>query len=286
MCKKHANLQIKDYSRRTLLSSLLVGSISSFAGFYTSSVFAQSSKIQNFPFERNNNFNQDQYSIEFTVKNKSPEDNLENRILNDITPARSSNYYRVLNNKSNQNPQPNNRFKIINLAGNVIINGRPALIGSQVNAGSVIETADNSYIVYRFFDEAVKLYPNSRITHGNHPNKWGELYGAMTVSVKNRDIPRKIYLPNSTILLNGSGIHINTFYQLYGRNSEIIYGEYICTCYGQAIIQRPTNPNNYVKIDSQHHNFPYISTPAYYLATNQVIGHNDREVIELANLLS
>ncbi len=170
------------------------------------------------------------------------------------------------------------------LQGRVLLNDQAAVIGAQVKPGDRIVTGDNGMAVFVLDRDAYLLRNNSRLELGPaldviKTDKFAiETVGSLTLlagkmlSVFGKG-EKKIKLPTATVGIRGTAIYAEADVQR----------SYLCTCYGNVLIQSSKNPAVQETVVTQKHDAPrYIYASGEQLIVKApVINHTDDELFML-----
>jgi hypothetical protein len=170
---------------------------------------------------------------------------------------------------------------LIEVQGEVLVNGRLAKAGAALKPGDRVATAPGSSAVFVVGRDAFLMREKSELlTAGSRA-----LAGAMRLvtgkllSVFDRG-PRSITTPTATIGIRGTGIYIEV-------EAERTY---VCTCYGLVDLQASNMPEARETVRTTHHDAPrYIyahgETPIKMIEPAPVVNHSDAELIMLEALV-
>jgi len=160
---------------------------------------------------------------------------------------------------------------IIEMKGDVSVNGKPVHKGEHVGPGSVVETSAGAHAVYVIGDNAFLQRQNSRVDFGDSAATFMRILTGGLLSVFGKG-ERRLSTPTAAIGIRGTGCYIET--------DE--HKSYFCLCFGAVDLQ-PVNgqPSSY---ETTHHEKPLwieggMTRPA------KVINHTDAEVIMLEALV-
>ena len=160
------------------------------------------------------------------------------------------------------------------LEGTVLVNNKPAAIGTLVNPGDKISTGDNSLVIFVLERDAYMLKSNSKleISAVGAAVKTLTLIAGKMLSVFGKG-EKKIIIPTATIGIRGTAI--------YAEADPV--RSYLCTCYGTVNIQSSSNPLAQETIVTKKHDAPrYIYANGEQLIVKApVINHTDDELFML-----
>jgi hypothetical protein len=170
---------------------------------------------------------------------------------------------------------------MVEVNGEVLINGRPARKGARVKPGDRVATASGGSAVFVLGRDAFLIRESSELQTAGA----GALAGSLRLvtgkllSVFGRG-SRSIVTPTATIGIRGTGIYIEA-------ESERTY---ICTCYGRVELQANNMPEARETVQTTHHDAPrYVyahgDMPIKMIETAPVINHTDAELVMLEALV-
>ena len=166
---------------------------------------------------------------------------------------------------------------IYELIGKVSIDKKLATLESKITPSSVIETGDNSKIIFAVGKDAFILRDNSKLEmKGSDTIIQGLrlLTGKLLSVFGKRSNQQKLRMDTvtATIGIRGTGIYIES-------DSEKTYA---CTCYGQVELASKKDSQSKELIKTRHHDSPrYIYKDAPIgkkIQVAEVINHNDDEL--------
>ena len=170
---------------------------------------------------------------------------------------------------------------MIEVQGEVLINGRPARAGAAVKPGNSIATAPGSSAVFVLGSDAFLIREKSELLTAGRRALTGSLrlVTGKLLSVFGRG-SRRIVTPTATIGIRGTGIYIEA-------EAERTY---VCTCYGLVDIQASNMPEARETVSTTHHEAPrYIyahgETPIKMIEPAPVVNHTDAELTMLEALV-
>ena len=160
---------------------------------------------------------------------------------------------------------------IVELTGEVSVNGKPAGKGTPVAAGDVVETGAGARVVYVLGDNAFMQRQKSRVDFGDTLASFMRVVTGGLLSVYGKG-NRRLNVPVATIGIRGTGCYIETDERR----------TYFCLCFGAVELQ-PVNGQP-VSYRTTHHEKPvWIENGTTKPAT--VVNHTDAEVIMLEALV-
>ncbi len=160
---------------------------------------------------------------------------------------------------------------IVESRGEVSVNGKPAVKGSSVAPGDVVETGNGARAVYLIGDNAFLQRQNSRVEFGNSVETFLRIVTGGLLSVFGKGGSRKITTPTAAIGIRGTGCYIETDEKK----------TYFCLCFGAVDLQ-PVNgqPSTF---ETTHHEKPLWIEDGKTRSA-RVVNHTDAEVIMLEAL--
>lgn len=170
---------------------------------------------------------------------------------------------------------------MIEVRGEVLINGRPATAGAALKPGDRVATAPGGSAVFVVGRDAFLIREESELLTAGSRALAGSLRLATgkLLSVFARG-SRGIVTPTATIGIRGTGIYIEA-------EAERTY---VCTCYGLVNLQARNMPEARETVRTTHHEAPrYIyargETPITMIESAPVLNHTDAELIMLEALV-
>jgi hypothetical protein len=170
---------------------------------------------------------------------------------------------------------------MIEVHGEVLINGRPARAGAALKPGDSVATAAGSSAVFVIGGDAFLIREKSELLTAGRGVLTGtlRLVTGKLLSVFGRG-PRSITTPTATIGIRGTGIYIEA-------EAERTY---VCTCYGLVDLQASNMPEARETVKATHHDAPrYIHAhgemPIKMIESAPVVNHTDAELIMLEALV-
>jgi hypothetical protein len=170
---------------------------------------------------------------------------------------------------------------LIEVRGEVLVNGRPATAGAALKPGDRVATAPGSSAVFVIGRDAFLMREKSELLSAGSSALAGamRLVTGKLLSVFDRG-PRSITTPTATIGIRGTGIYIEA-------EAERTY---VCTCYGLVDLQASNMPEARETVRTTHHDAPrYIyahgETPIKMIEPAPVVNHSDAELIMLEALV-
>ena len=177
--------------------------------------------------------------------------------------------------------QGKRRSGMVDVRGEVLINGRPARPGAALKPGDSVATAAGSSAVFVLGRDAFLIREKSELltTGGRVLTGSLRLVTGRLLSVFGRGT-RRIATPTATIGIRGTGIYIEA-------EAERTY---VCTCYGVVDLQASNMPEARETVSTTHHDAPrYIyaqgEMPIKMIESAPVINHTDAELVMLEALV-
>lgn len=177
---------------------------------------------------------------------------------------------------------PAARGNIVELAGDVLVNGERARPASVVQSGDRVETGPGSVMTFVIGNSAFHVRQNSRmaVERGNSINAVSvlRLVTGAVVSVWGRSTNRMIVTPTLTAGIRGTGVYTEVFPQQASRS-------YFCNCYGEVDV---TAGVERVRSQAQYHQAFWAEVQPVkgkLLQPARAINHTDEELEALANLV-
>lgn len=170
---------------------------------------------------------------------------------------------------------------MLEVKGEVLINGRLAQPGAALRPGDRVATAAGSSAVFVLGRDAFLIREQSELrTAGGRPlaNVLRLVTGKL-LSVFGRGT-RRIATPTATIGIRGTGIYIEAEAER----------SYVCTCYGVVDLQANNMPEARETVRTTHHDAPRFiyahgEMPIKMIEIAPVINHTDAELIMLEALV-
>ncbi len=130
------------------------------------------------------------------------------------------------------------RSNIVELQGDVLINGMPLRPDHTVQSGDHIATGPGSTVIFVLGSSAFHVRQNSMLTleRGASLNAIGllRLLSGAVISVWGKGATRKIVTPTLTAGIRGTGVYTEVFSKEDGRT-------YFCNCYGTVDLVAQTD---------------------------------------------
>ena len=174
------------------------------------------------------------------------------------------------------------RSNIVELRGDVLLNGQPLRQEQTIQTGDRIDTGPGSHLVFVIGNTAMQVRENSRmaVERGATLNTVSvlRLVTGAVVSVFGRGTSRQIVTPTLTAGIRGTGTYVEVFPAQRDRT-------YFCNCYG--VIDVSAGADRVVSTASYHQSFWGEPEPrnGRLLTPARAINHTDEEVEFVAALL-
>lgn len=170
---------------------------------------------------------------------------------------------------------------MVEVKGEVLINGRPARTGDAVSPGDIVISAARSSAVFVIGTDAFLIRENSELLTSGAALLADSLrlVTGKLLSVFGRG-SRRIATATATIGIRGTGIYIESEAER----------SYVCTCYGVVDLQSRNMPEARETVHTTHHEAPrYIyargEMPIGMIAPAPLINHSDAELTMLEALV-
>jgi len=170
---------------------------------------------------------------------------------------------------------------LLEVKGEVLVNGRPAKLGAALKPGDSVATAAGSSAVFVIGGDAFLMRERSELLTAGGKALAGSLrlVTGKLLSVFGRG-SRRIATPTATIGIRGTGIYIEAEAER----------SYVCTCYGVVDLQASNMPEARETVSTTHHDAPrYIyahgEMPIKMIEIAPVINHTDVELVMLEALV-
>ena len=170
---------------------------------------------------------------------------------------------------------------LLEVKGEVLVNGRPAKQGAALKPGDSVATAAGSSAVFVIGADAFLIRERSELLTAGGKALAGSLrlVTGKLLSVFGRG-SRRIATTTATIGIRGTGIYIEAEAER----------SYVCTCYGVVDLQASNMPEARETVRTTHHDAPrYIyahgEMPIKMIGIAPVINHTDVELVMLEALV-
>lgn len=173
---------------------------------------------------------------------------------------------------------------IYRIEGEVLVNGQPAALDTQIAASATIETGKNSEVVYVVGESAFLQRSESHVTlETSEPDSMivsaTRLLTGKILSVFPSGRPIRVTTKNASIGIRGTGVYAES-------DPEQTY---FCTCYGTADIVAASDPASRETVVSRQHDRPlYIlagEQPGQNIRLAPFINHTDQELMLIEALV-
>ncbi len=174
------------------------------------------------------------------------------------------------------------RSNIVELRGDVLLNGARLTPQQQIQTGDSIETGPGAYLVCVIGNSSFMVRQGTRMTveRGATLNAVSvlRLLTGAVASVWGRGTSRQIVTPTLTAGIRGTGVYTEVF-------SDQNYRSYFCNCYGTVDVGAGTDKT--VSQSVYHQSFWGETEPrnGRFLTPAQAINHTDEELEYLARLV-
>jgi hypothetical protein len=164
---------------------------------------------------------------------------------------------------------------IYRVRGEVTLNGAPAREGAEARPGDVIRTGESGEIVFVVGRDAMLVRRDSQVS------LLADGFRAVTGAIL-------------AVFASGPRKQIRTETAVIGIRGTAVYVEaeaartYVCTCYGEALLQPLADPSAGETVRTRHHEQPrYIMAAGAPAMVTQapVINHTDAELILLEGIV-
>jgi hypothetical protein len=170
---------------------------------------------------------------------------------------------------------------LVDVKGEVLINGRPARNGAAVVPGDGVATGPGASAAFVLGRDAFLIRENSEMRTASRSALAGSLrlITGKLLSVFGRG-SHHIVTATATIGIRGTGVYVEA-------EAERTY---VCTCYGRVDLQARNMPEARETLQTTHHDAPrYVyaqgGTPIRMIEVAPVINHTDAELIMLEALV-
>lgn len=175
------------------------------------------------------------------------------------------------------------RSNVVELTGDIQLNGQPLLPDQNVQTGDHVKTGQGSSLIFVIGDSAFQIRPNSHIflARGSAISKVSQLrlYSGAVASVWGTNDQHQIITPNLTASFGSAGV--------YAQVSEKPGGAgYLCNCYGALALS--SDGDKSISSSTCHQAFWAIadSTANSAFMPADSINHTDKELEFLAHLIN
>lgn len=173
---------------------------------------------------------------------------------------------------------------IYRIEGQVLVDGQPATLDTQIGASSTVQTGENSEVVYAVGETAHLQRSESQVTLETKQADSMIVSGLRVLTGKILSVfpsgrPVRMTTRNASIGIRGTGVYMES----------IPEQTYFCTCYGTADIASASDPTSRETVVSTHHDRPlYILTgeqPGQNIRLAPFIDHTDQELMLIEALV-
>ena len=173
---------------------------------------------------------------------------------------------------------------IYRIEGEVLVNGQPATLDTQIAASATIETGKNSEVVYVVGESAFLQRSESHVTLETREADSMIVSGTRLLTGKILSVfpsgrPVRMTTKNASIGIRGTGVYMES-------DPEQTY---FCTCYGTADIVAASDPTSRETVVSRQHDRPlYIlagEQPGQNIRAAPFINHTDQELMLIEALV-
>ena len=174
------------------------------------------------------------------------------------------------------------RSNVVEMVGDVLLNGRRLVPGQTVQTGDEIFTGPASRLIFVLGNASFNVRQNSRMTveRGATLNTVSllRLLTGAVVSAFGRGTSRTIVTPTLTAGIRGTGVYTEVLPDQANRS-------YFCNCYGTVEMQ--AGGNRALSVSSYHQSFWGEVTPkaGRFLTPAPALNHTDEELEFLARLI-
>ena len=173
---------------------------------------------------------------------------------------------------------------IFELDGDVRVNNKPATLRTLIRLGDIVETGENSYVIFAVNKDAFILrssgamsFPKPAPSPTVTPTAFTLDKGKALSVLASRKT--RIATPNAVVGIRGTGVYLETQPDL----------SYVCTCYGVADLSPADDPGITETIEATHHDEPrYIladKNAANRIQPAQFVNHDDQELLLIETLV-
>ena len=152
--------------------------------------------------------------------------------------------------------------------GEVTVNGQAAKQGMRVRPGDKVATGPGAQVVFAVDRDAMLVRENSSVELAR--NALRVVSGAV-LSVFAPKQPKQIRTPTSTIGIRGTAVYIEVEPQR----------TYVCTCYGEAVLEPVADPRARETVRTRHHEQPryiYAKGAPQMVTPAPMVNHADAEL--------
>jgi hypothetical protein len=173
---------------------------------------------------------------------------------------------------------------IYRIEGEVLVNGQPATLDSQISASATVETGKSSEVIYVVGEAAFLQRSESQVTFESSQAdsmivSATQLLTGKILSVFPSGRPVRVTTKNASIGIRGTGVYTES-------DPEQTY---FCTCYGTADIVAANDPTSRETVVSRQHDRPlYIlagEPSGQNIRAAPFINHTDQELMLIEALV-
>lgn len=177
--------------------------------------------------------------------------------------------------------QAQQRSNIVELEGDVMLNGERVRPQQTVQSGDSLETGPGSRVIFVIGNSSFHLRQNTRLTVERGASLFSvsvlRLLTGAVVSVWGRGTNRQIVTPTLTAGIRGTGVYTEVRPNWNDRT-------YFCNCYGTVELATPQDKT--VSTSQYHQAFWASGTGERVLSSAPAINHTDEELEFLARLVN
>jgi hypothetical protein len=160
---------------------------------------------------------------------------------------------------------------VVRLTGPVLVNERVPLLRQDLRPGDRIQTGHQADMVFVTGADAMLVRSNTLIELSAAGLR--VVTGAV-LSVFEPGKPKEVRTPNAAIGIRGTAVY---FEVEPGRT-------YVCTCYGEAVLEPLQDPGSRETVRTEHHDQPRFIIDSTIVGA-PVINHTDAELVLLESLV-
>jgi hypothetical protein len=159
--------------------------------------------------------------------------------------------------------------------GEVTVNGQPAKPGMAVRPGDRIATGPGAQVVFAVDRDAMLVRENSSIELAKGALR---VISGAVLSVFAPGQPKQVRTPTSTIGIRGTAVYVEAEPKR----------TYVCTCYGEAVLEPAGDPSARETVRTRHHEQPryiYAKGAPKMVTPAPMVNHADAELEMLEALV-
>jgi hypothetical protein len=152
--------------------------------------------------------------------------------------------------------------------GEVTVNGQPAKQGMTVRPGDKIATGPGAQVVFAVDRDAMLVRENSSVELAKGVLR---VISGAVLSVFAPKQPKQIRTPTSTIGIRGTAVYVEAQADR----------TYVCTCYGEAVLEPAGDPAARETVRTTHHEQPryiYAKGAPKMVTPAPMLNHTDMEL--------